>query len=143
MPDNPIDITGSWSGFYWYDSSIAGQNPTAFVATFQMEPGSSQISGTVTDLGSVRVATAVGQIDGDAISFVKTYVSGANAHGTPITYTGRISEDGNMIEGAWMLEQKLLFLIPVRTTGVWQITRDQPLPGAEPNQATTEDIRII
>jgi hypothetical protein len=89
------DLSGSWLGTYWQK----GQ-PTRFEAT--LVQGGNTLSGRILDDGALGEAQVSGTASGRQVSFVKQYLTRANA---PITYTGTVSEDGTYMSGQWSISR--------------------------------------
>ena len=99
------DITGTWLGTYWQQGT-----PTRFEVTFVQ--GGNSISGRVLDDGDLGEAQINGEIVGRSIQFTKQYLRGNNP---PISYSGTLSEDGNLMQGKWTIGK--------RYSGSWEAHR--------------------
>ncbi|WP_228021365.1 hypothetical protein [Vasconcelosia minhoensis] len=104
------NLTGIWLGTYWQADS-----PTRFEATFAQ--ASNSLSGRILDQGPLGEASVQGEVIGRRVTFTKQYLGNQfNA----IRYTGTLSEDGNHIDGQWVLDS--------RHSGPWEAHRnDQDL----------------
>ncbi len=100
------DVTGTWLGTYWQ----LGQ-PTRFELSLVQH--GSHISGRVLDDSHLGGAIAHGDLIGREIRFVKRYIS-ATRHS--VEYIGRVSEDGNTMQGQWH--------IGLLTEGEWEAHRN-------------------
>lgn len=106
MPDSlrndGSSLTGMWRGLFSYPRF---HEPNPFDAIL-VQSGAG-ISGTTHEpcqvepmRGRVLYATLIGSRDGAYVSFVKTY-DGSAGWTHAVTYDGRLSADGNEIEGRW------------------------------------------
>jgi len=97
------DLTGLWSGEYWY----AGMSfPTPFTAHLIDQQG--DLSGTTLEprtfgVGeqpelSAEINGARGEL---SVRFTKLYDHGQGAHRFPIHYTGTVDPKFTLIEGEW------------------------------------------
>ncbi|MEP7211361.1 MAG: hypothetical protein ABI740_11030 [Alphaproteobacteria bacterium] len=99
------DLTGLWSGEYWYGG--AGQ-PTPFTAHFVDADGS--LTGTTLEpnsfadpsLGELS-ATLRGSRGDLSVRFVKLYDPAPGVHQSPITYSGTVDANFTMIDGEWSI----------------------------------------
>jgi hypothetical protein len=90
------DLSGAWLGTYWHDGE-----PTRFEMT--LVQGGNTLSGYILDDGPLGEATLSGEAVGRTTHFTKRYlVSPVKTY--PIQYEGQVSEDGNLIQGGWMME---------------------------------------
>jgi hypothetical protein len=102
-----IDLTGSWLGTYWQ----AG-NPTRFEAT--LVHGQNILSGRITDSCDLGEASIDGEVAGRVLTFTKRYITGSSH---TIRYTGTVSDDGNYMSGAW--------IVNASHKGAWEAQRNQ------------------
>ena len=98
------DLTGIWLGLYSYPRRL---EPVSFTATLIDTSGA--ISGSSHESFPRRgqgvftaFAALYGRRDEHAVTFVKTYDGGV-PHNKPISYEGAIMDDGNEIEGRWII----------------------------------------
>ena len=99
------DLTGLWSGEYWYGG--AGQ-PTPFTAHFVDTDGS--LTGTTLEpntfadpgLGELS-ATLRGARGDQSVRFVKLYDPAPGVHRSPIHYAGSVDAEFTMIDGGWSI----------------------------------------
>lgn len=101
---DPLDMTGLWTGQYWYPEPW--EPPMAFVATISDNAGS--LSGTTTEASDIFIgvderADIRGTRSGTSVSFYK-YYDGTGAYGHSVTYDGVLSADGQQVEGQWSLD---------------------------------------
>ncbi len=99
---NARNLTGVWHGLYNYPHDNKG---VSFVATL-IETGS-MLSGTTHEPCRVGppgtlYATLTGVRRDRAVSFAKTY-DGSNPFYRIVQYEGALSDDGNEIEGRWLV----------------------------------------
>lgn len=87
------DISGAWLGTYWQ-----GREPVRFEMTLIL--GGNTLSGSILDNSYLGEASLVGEVSGRSISFTKTYLI-SSRHS--VHYTGKISEEGNKIQGRWKI----------------------------------------
>jgi hypothetical protein len=99
------DLTGLWSGEYWYGG--AGQ-PTPFTAHFVDADGS--LTGTTlepntfADLGLAELSAMLRGSRGDlSVRFVKLYDPAPGVHQSPIAYSGTVDPNFTMIDGEWRI----------------------------------------
>jgi len=100
------DLTGVWLGLYSYPQKL---EPVSFTATLIDTSGA--ISGSSHEsfprpplAPYTAFATLDGRREEHAVSFVKTY-DGGIPHKQPISYEGSIVDDGNEIEGRWIISR--------------------------------------
>lgn len=101
------DLTGLWSGEYWYGDG-AGQ-PTPFSAHIvdtggsltgsTLEPNTSGIPGPA-EL-SASLTGSRGEL---SVRFIKLYNPAPGIHGQPIRYAGTADAAFTMIDGDWRLD---------------------------------------
>jgi hypothetical protein len=99
------DLTGVWSGAYWYGASGV---PTPFTAHI-IETGGS-LSGTTLEpatFGSPGLAELSADISGErgalTVRFTKVYHSAQGVHRDPISYAGTVNDKLTHIDGDWRL----------------------------------------
>lgn len=99
------DLTGVWSGAYWYGASGM---PTPFTAHIIEVAGN--LSGTTLEpatFGSPGLAELSADISGERgalnVRFTKLYHSAQGVHRDPISYAGTVDEKLTSIEGYWRL----------------------------------------
>ena len=104
--DRASDLTGVWSGEYWYGN---GRNPTKFVATITDDIGG--LAGTTLErapgwLNTPELsATLSGRRAESAVSFTKLYDQAGRLGLAPIAYTGTADAALSVVEGQWRLIQ--------------------------------------
>jgi hypothetical protein len=102
----PTDLTGYWSGEYWYD---AGHGTLAQFAAHISDAGGS-FDGTTLETANFglgpRELTAVisGSRDAATVEFIKRYDTGQRIHRSPIFYAGAVNADLKQIQGIWTLK---------------------------------------
>ena len=101
------DLNGAWLGTYWQDDQ-----PTRFEAT--LVQSNNVLTGSILDDGPTGEATLNGEVIGRRVSFVKRYLTN---HPYPIQYDGTVSEDGNSLQGNWILEGS-------SSSGTWEARRN-------------------
>jgi len=113
------DLTGVWSGEYWYD---AVSHRTPFTAHFIDVGGN--LSGTTLEPAtfgvgpgdlSAEVTGARGQF---SVRFTKLYDPAPGVHQNPIFYDGTVDPKFTLIEGGWTLTSG-----PDRMTGRFVLVR--------------------
>jgi hypothetical protein len=104
------DLTGVWHGQYSYARQTLGPD---FVATLSDVGGA--ISGEVQEAGTQGPATGKplfatvrGRRTGRHVWFIKTYLDtgphvAASGYTAPISYSGRLSSEGDEVEGSWAI----------------------------------------
>src|SRR5579871_6903508 len=97
------DLTGLWSGEYWYD---AVNTPTPFTAHFVDTGGS--LTGTTLEpntfanAGGQEISADIRGARGDlSVRFTKLYHPSPGVHQHPIIYVGEVDADFTMIDGEW------------------------------------------
>ena len=97
------DLTGLWSGEYWYGGAGI---PTPFTAHFVEAEGS--LTGTTlepntfADPGLVELSASLRGSRSDlSLRFVKLYDQAPGVHQRPIHYIGAIDPNFTMIDGEW------------------------------------------
>lgn len=106
MSDDPLDVTGEWTGLYNYPQGLP---PNRFTATL-CETGGVVTGETVEPSPSAHAgygggdahAFLDGRRDAAQISFLKQYDATHRAD-TPVAYAGAISGDGDEITGRWQV----------------------------------------
>ena len=116
-----VDLTGYWSGEYWYDDAGIGP-PTQFAAHIQ-DHGASFEGTTLESADFGRgvqelAASITGDRDGANVEFVKRYDKGQGVHREPIFYAGVVDADLTLIEGRWLLTEWIY-----RVTGGFRMKR--------------------
>jgi hypothetical protein len=115
------DLTGYWSGEYWYDDGGIG-SLAQFAAHINDATGS--IDGTTLEtvnFGAGRkelTASISGSRDGANVEFIKRYDAGQRVHRQPIFYAGILNADLTLIEGLWALSDRI-----GRVTGGFRMQR--------------------
>lgn len=99
------DLTGVWSGAYWFGASGM---PVPFTAHIIEEGGS--LSGTTLEpatFGSPGLAELSADIRGArgalSVQFTKVYHTAPGVHREPIAYAGTVDAKVTTIEGDWRL----------------------------------------
>jgi hypothetical protein len=104
---SPEDLTGYWSGEYWYD---AGAGTLCQFAAHIKDAGGS-FDGTTLEAanfgaGSQELTAVItGSREGAVVQFTKRYDAGQRVHREPIFYAGEINSDLTYIEGRWTLKE--------------------------------------
>jgi hypothetical protein len=98
------DLTGYWSGEYWYDTA---NNPTPFSA--HLEDVSGILTGTTLEQvylssgGAELSANLTGGRSGSSVYFTKVYQPKRGFRFEPIQYSGGSNDKFTMIEGDWRI----------------------------------------
>jgi hypothetical protein len=97
--DEAADLSGVWHGVYSYPGG-SNRQPVSFVAVLTDVVGS--VGGTTEEAVGKRTLTATvqGRRAGRAITFLKLYDADLRNYDT-VAYDGRVSGDGEEIEGTW------------------------------------------
>lgn len=125
------DLTGRWDGTFAYPGI---EQTTPFLAEISEAGG--RFTGSIIEphvhlAGSVG-STIAGVRSGAVVDFTKTYPPDRDFYTEPVEYAGRLSEDGNRIEGVWMLQD---------LTGPFEMVREVPL--AAPLEAeVAEEVKL-
>lgn len=96
------DLTGVWSGEYWY---AEGGRPTPFTAHLIETSGA--LAGTTLEpatfgLRAGELSATLDGARGDAsVRFTKVYDASSGVHQEPIFYSGTVDAQLTMIEGEW------------------------------------------
>lgn len=117
---DPLDISGEWFGVYGYGPT--GTHRVEFLASLATGP-SGHFTGTVADAHGIGEAILQGQRSGETVHFMKTYTRTVYRQARPVDYTGRWEEDGAALRGTWSVSGRLFGLIPITTTGIWEMRR--------------------
>jgi hypothetical protein len=107
------NLTGTWLGTYWQDDM-----PTRF--EMAITQGGNALSGNILDDGNLGEATITGEAIGRNIQFSKQYVSTSQGN---ILYQGLLSEDGNLMQGEWILRMYSPAYGERTDFGRWEATR--------------------
>lgn len=98
------DLTGLWSGEYWYGTA----NPVPFSAHIVDNLGT--ISGTTLEPntfahpGLIELSADISGIRGElSVQFNKLYHPAPGVHRDPIVYSGTVDAHFTMIDGEWTL----------------------------------------
>jgi hypothetical protein len=101
------DLTGLWSGEYWYDG---GGQPTPFSAHLVDSLGT--ITGTTLEPntfahpGLIELSADISGTRGElSVRFTKLYHAAPGVHRDPIRYSGTVDPNFTMIDGDWRLPQ--------------------------------------
>ena len=98
------DLTGYWSGEYWYDTA---SNPTPFSA--HLEDISGALTGTTLEQvnlgsgGTELSANLTGGRSGSSVYFTKLYQPKRGYRFEPIQYSGASNDKFTVIEGDWRI----------------------------------------
>jgi hypothetical protein len=121
MSEANDNLTGVWNGRYDYQHDI---DPVGFMATI-IDSGASLsggVSETCADDEGIVVdlfAMLSGRRSGSTVAFTKTYDE-SSGWSHSVDYDGRLSADGNEIEGEWRIPGKahgrFLMVRPERKT---------------------------
>ena len=101
------DLTGLWSGEYWYDA-VAQRTP--FTAHIIDADGS--LSGTTLEpatfgAGPGDLSAVINGARGElTVRFTKLYDAAPGVHASPIFYDGTVDPNFTMIEGGWTLSMR-------------------------------------
>ena len=97
--DDPLDLTGAWSGLYSYPR---GPEPTPFNATLTENGG--WLSGATEEItrGRSLTATLQGRRTGHSVTFLKMYDNPPPGYDA-VQYSGDVNQDGSEIEGRWTI----------------------------------------
>jgi hypothetical protein len=109
------NLTGTWLGTYWQDDT-----PTRF--EMAIVQGGNALSGNILDDGNLGEATITGEAIGRNIQFSKRYIS---AFQGKILYQGLLSEDENLMQGAWTLKMSSPTYGEMKDSGRWEATRSE------------------
>lgn len=93
-------ISGFWAGTYFYpEANVPNVNFDC-----ELNQSGARLSGEITEShapGQMLVARLLGDIDGNTISFIKTYKTSDAAFSWEIAYSGQVSPKKNHITGLW------------------------------------------
>ena len=128
MSDDPLDVTGEWTGIYNYPLE---HPPNRFTATLRETAGI--VTGeTVEPSPSRHAGYGGGQAhafldcrrDSALVSFLKQYDATHRAD-TPVAYAGALSSDGDEITGRWQVsgDWSGTFIMVRRTRGGASVER--------------------
>lgn len=112
-----IDISGTWLGTYWQTGS-----PVRFEIVF-VQSGHQVEGNCLDDTDGVGEAMIRGDLKGLSIQFIKRYLH----HGyLPVEYRGSIAENGNFMQGQWVILHKNQ-QTSKKETGFWEAHRGEDL----------------
>ena len=99
------NLSGLWMGSFAYPGGAGPTTP--FLARIEDHDG--RLAGTTIEPdnivgGQSLEAEIVGNRQGSAVDFTKTYGGLRGASLEPIDYVGRLSGDGNTVSGVWSLQ---------------------------------------
>ncbi len=135
----PTDLTGYWSGEYWYD---AGMGTLAQFAAHINDAGGG-FEGTTLETvnfgrgGTELTATISGGRDGANVEFIKRYDAGQRVHRDPIFYAGLVNADLSQIDGIWTLQDR-----SGRLTGGFRMQRGSGGPKAAVQREAKEPVTV-
>ena len=97
------DLTGLWSGEYWYDG---GGEPTPFSAhivdSLGTMTGTTLEPNTFAHPGLIELSADITGSRGElSVRFAKLYHAAPGVHREPIFYTGAVDPNFTMIDGDW------------------------------------------
>jgi hypothetical protein len=138
-----LNIQGRWKGELTYGKMYRKHAGAKLQFEMDLVQNGSAISGTAIDISGVGVnefgATIQGQLNGNAIEFVKQYTfthhyqTGGktkldkNRKGSEIVYTGIYNQAKQQFEGSWKIisKYKILGFIPYNfvSSGSWVMSR--------------------
>jgi hypothetical protein len=104
---SPTDLTGYWSGEYWYD----GGHGTLAQFAAHITDAAGRLDGTTLESmrlgrGLVELSACIdGSRNGAVVQFIKRYDAGQRIHREPIFYAGELNADLTVIEGRWTLKE--------------------------------------
>jgi hypothetical protein len=104
--NNNRSVAGEWFGNYYYAGS---GHAFGFEAVFIESNGS--VEGNILDHGRLGEAQVVGTYAAPALNFTKIYRATS-----PVTYSGTMSDDGNMLIGTWRIDKA--------SSGTWAAWRN-------------------
>ncbi len=102
------DLTGYWSGEYWYDTT---NNPTPFSAHLAETAGA--LTGTTLEHvnlgpgGTELSANLAGSRSGPSLYFTKIYQPKRGFRFNPIQYSGTSNDKFTVIQGGWRIPGSL------------------------------------
>lgn len=136
MTDTTLDLTGRWTGVYFYPhdhAENANDNLPATPFTAELSDIDGHVTGSTVEpdmmgpKGAPPIpATLKGNHHGGQLVFTK-FPRGGRTH--TIDYEGAISEDGNTIEGRWV--------IPGDWSGTFRMSRRDVAATQQTDQAAT------
>lgn len=138
MSEGDDNLSGYWSGEYWYDN---GAGTLAQFAAHISDKGDS-FDGTTLETarftGKSREFTASisGSRDGATVEFIKRYDAGQRIHRNPIFYAGAINADLTQIDGIWALDDR------GRLTGGFRMQRGSKGPKAAVTREAKEPVLV-
>jgi len=133
------DLTGYWSGEYWYDDGIGSL--AQFAA--HINDAAASFDGTTLEtvnFGAGRkelTASISGSRDGANVEFIKRYDAGQRVHRQPIFYAGLLNADLTLIEGLWALSDRI-----GRVTGGFRMQRGSSGAKAAVKREAEEPVTI-
>jgi hypothetical protein len=128
---DPLDMTGLWTGQYWYPEP--GEAPTGFAAAINDNAG--LLTGSTTEAseflaGVDERADIRGARNGTAVSFHK-YYDGDGAYGHSVTYDGVLSADGQQVKGHWSIDDYSGAFVMSRSLQAFQAEKREETAGVE------------
>ena len=123
-----MDISGEWSGIYFYSGQLANKPPIHFQILFSPVDVGGSFVGHITDANNIGEAVVTGTQTGNSFEFTKTYRTTRYQSPKPIFYQGSVSDDGLYLQGSWCIVRKF-FGISLKAEGLWRAQRpDLPEP---------------
>ena len=96
MSSNKNNLSGSWLGNYYYESSA---QPFGFEAVFAEMNGN--VEGSILDDGKLGEALVIGTFADPLLTFSKKY---GNSALEVVSYEGTISDEGKKLSGTWQIK---------------------------------------
>lgn len=106
MTAETLDLTGAWDGVYHYKDVPDAGPSTPFLATIKETNGA--FTGTVIEPHEFKEGTVSaiihGRRRGRDVSYAKDYETDDEDYQATVQYTGTLSDDGQIMTGAWSIE---------------------------------------
>jgi len=104
MSDEALDLTGSWSGLFSYESP---RPPVSFTAALTEAGGwlsgaTEEVATSGPSQGKTKRANLEGRRAGTSVTFLKTYDEVVGGYDS-VQYVGAVNGDGSEIEGRWTI----------------------------------------
>ena len=113
------DLTGLWSGEYWYVGLATGPVPFSahLVDVAGTITGTTLEPNTFAHKGLIELSADISGSRGElTVQFNKLYHPAPGVHREPIFYTGTINADFTMIDGEWRVQGLIGRFVLVRVS---------------------------
>jgi hypothetical protein len=99
------DLTGLWSGEYWYGAGTAVPFSAHIIDSLGTLSGTTLEPNTFAHPGLIELSADISGARGElSVRFTKLYHPAPGVHRDPIAYTGTVDPNFTMIDGEWTFD---------------------------------------